>query len=181
MRRIEAWLRRLGAAGVFGIGVLLFCVPFYLSAILPAERELDAQRAAAERLRARAPLQPVAADDRGEGLRRFHALFPEVASLPDEVERIYDLARIARLKLEQGEYRLERHGEGIVPYRVTLPIRGTYPQIREFVGAVLKELPIVSLDSLRFERKKTGETRLEAQIRLTVYFRPPAPSERTNP
>lgn len=181
MRRIEAWLRRLGAAGVLGIGVLFFCVPFYLSAILPAERELEAQRLAAERLRTRAPLHPFAADDRGESLRRFYALFPEVASLPDEVERLYSLAHSARLELEQGEYRLERQGDGLVSYRVTLPIHGTYPQIREFVGAVLKELPIVSLDALRFERKKSGETRLEAQVRLTVYFRPAAPSERTNP
>lgn len=181
MRRIEAWLRRLGAAGVIGTGVLLFCLPLYFSAILPAERELAAQQAAAERLRARAPLQPVAADERGESLRRFHALFPQVASLPDEVERIHQLARGARLELEQGEYRLERRSDGLVPYRVTLPVRGTYPQLREFAGAVLKELPVVSLDALRFERKKVGDTRLEAQVRLTVYFRPDAAGERTNP
>ena len=181
MRRIEAWLRPLGAAGVTGIGVLLLCVPLYFSAIRPAERELAAQRLAAERLRLRAPLQPVAAEERGPSLRRFYTLFPEIARLPDEVERIYNLARNARLELEQGEYRLERRGDALAQYRVTLPVRGTYPQLREFVGAVLKDLPAVSLDALRFERKRIGETRLEAQLRLTIYFRPAGAGERTNP
>ena len=45
-------------------------------------------------------------------------------------------------------------------------------QIRQFVGATLKSMPVASLEGLRFERKKVGDTRLEAQIRLTVYFRP---------
>jgi hypothetical protein len=33
-------------------------------------------------------------------------------------------------------------------------------------------MPIASLDALRFERKKAGDPQLEAQLRLTVYFRP---------
>ena len=31
---------------------------------------------------------------------------------------------------------------------------------------------LASLDALRFERKKAGDPQLEAQLRLTVYFRP---------
>ena len=61
---------------------------------------------------------------------------------------------------------------GLAFYRITLPLRGTYPQIRQFVGSTLKSMPVASLEGLRFERKKVGDTRLEAQIRLTVYFRP---------
>jgi len=57
-------------------------------------------------------------------------------------------------------------------YRVTLPIRGTYAQIRRFVGTTLKDMPSASLDALRFKRKGIGDPQLEAQVRLTVYFRP---------
>jgi hypothetical protein len=95
-----------------------------------------------------------------------------VEKLPDELERVYSLARAANLELLQGEYRLEKPAFGIVFYRITLPIRGSYPQIRQFVGATLKNMPIASLDALRFERKKAGDTQLEAQVRMTVYFRP---------
>lgn len=172
MSRLNTWLNRLGAAGVLGVGVLLACAGFYLSAVVPAGRELAAQRLAAERMRSRAPYQPVAAEGRAEELRRFYNLFPPIEKLTDELELIYGLAREARLELAQGEYRLEQRGAGLWSYRVSLPLRGTYPQIREFVNAVLKAMPIASVDALRFERKKVGEALLEAQVRLTLHFQP---------
>lgn len=172
MNRLNAWLNRLGAAGVLGVGVLLACAAFYLSAVVPAGHELAAQRLAAERMRSRVPYQPVKAEGRAEELRRFHNLFPPVERLSDELERLYGLAREAKLELAQGEYRLEKPATGLWSYRVVLPMRGTYPQIRGFVAAVLKSMPIASVDGLRFERKKVGETLLEAQMRLTLHFQP---------
>ena len=172
MNRLNAWLNRLGAAGVLGVGILLACAGFYLSALAPAARELAAQRLAAEHLRSRVPYQPVTAEGRAEELRRFHNLFPPVERLSDELERLYGLAREAKLELAQGEYRLDKHATGLWAYRVVLPMRGTYPQIRGFVAAVLKSMPIASVDGLRFERKKAGETMLDAQMRLTLHFQP---------
>jgi len=172
VNRVQEWLRALGPTGVVGIGVLIFCIPFYFSAVRAAEAELKAQRSIAERLRARTPFQPVASEGRAEELRRFYSLFPPIERLPDQLEQIYGLARGAKLELLQGEYRLEKPPVGLAFYRITLPLRGTYPQIRQFVGATLKSMPVASLEGLRFERKKVGDTRLEAQIRLTVYFRP---------
>jgi len=172
VKRAQEWLQALGSAGILGIGVLIFCVPFYFSAVRPAESELQAQRSAAERLHARTPFQPVSSEGRAEELRRFYGLFPPLEKLPDQLERLYGLARAARLELLQGEYRLEKPPFGMAFYRITLPIRGTYPQIRQFVEATLKNMPIASLDALRFDRKKAGDTQLEAQVRLTIYFRP---------
>ncbi len=172
MSRVHALLRRLGAAGVLGIGVLFFCVPFYFSAVRPVEAEARIARAAAERLRTRSAYTPVAGDARAEELRRFYALFPRLDQLPAQLERIYGLARASRLELLQAEYRLERRGDGLVPYRITLPLRGTYPQVRDFVGATLQSVPNASIDALRFERKNPGDAQLDAQVRLTVYFRP---------
>ena len=172
MNRLNALLRRLGVVGVIGIGVLLSCVPFYFNALRPAQDELAAQREAAERLRARGPYRPVAADNRSDALRRFYALFPPVEDLPDELERVYALAREAKLELVQGEYRLEKRTVGPLAYRVTLPVRGAYAQIRSFLAAVLKEIPIASVDALRFERKKSVDTQIDAQVRLTIHFQP---------
>jgi hypothetical protein len=177
MSRLHAWLRALGPYGVIGIGVLFFCMPFYLSAVRPAERELLAQRLAAERLRTRQPYQPVSRNNPAAELRRFYTLFPPVDTLPDQLERLYGLARQAKLDLQQGEYRLERQGEGMLSYRITLPTRGAYSQIRAFVGATLREMPTVSIDALRFERKRAGDPQLDAQVRLTMYFRPRDDSE----
>ena len=172
MNQLNAWLNRLGVAGVLGVGVLLACIGFYLSAIAPAARELAAQRIAAERMQSRVPYQPVKARGRAEELQRFYNLFPPVEQLTDELARLYALARESKLELNRGEYRLEQPATGLWSYRVALPMRGTYPQIRGFLAAVLKSMPIASVDGLRFERKKVGETLLDAQIRLTLHFRP---------
>jgi len=172
--RLEAALRRLGAAGVLGVGLVLACAGFYVSALAPLEKEVAAQRLALERLKGRTPHRPVSTGgDREEAVRRFQALFPSASELTREVETLHRLARRAGLDLAQGEYRLERRPNGLWAYRVTLPVRGTYPQFRDFLGAVLKDMPIASLDALRFERKRAAETQLEAQVRVTLYARPP--------
>ena len=170
--RLEARLRRLGVAGVLGIGVLLACAGFWVSALAPLEEELAAQRLAHERLRARTPYRPVFADGRSEELRRFRSLFSTAGALTGELERLHRAARAAGLDLAQGEYRLERRPAGLWSYRVTLPVAGTYPQLRAFIAAVLEDMPTVSIDALRFERKGAAQTRLDAQVRLTFHVRP---------
>lgn len=169
--RLEAGLRKLGVAGVLGIGVLLACAGLWFSGVEPLENEISAQRLAAERLHARTPYQPVSSDRRAEELRRFHGLFPSREQLTDELERVHRLARGAGLELAQGEYRLERRAAGLSPYRITLPVSGTYPQLREFLSAVLKTMPAASIDALRFERKRAADTQIEAQVRLTLHVR----------
>lgn len=171
--RLELLLRRLGAAGIAGFGVLLACAAFYFSTLAPLETDAAAQRLALERLQARTAHRPIASGGRADDLRRFYALFPPVAQLTDEVQRLHTLARDSGLDLSQGEYRLERRASGLWAYRVTLPARGNYRQFREFIGQVLKNMPIASLDALRFERKRAVESQLEGQLRLTIYARPP--------
>ncbi len=170
--RLQPILRKLGIGGVLGIGLAIACAGFYATALVPAEEEARAQRAALERLRARTPYQPVAASGRADELRRFHNLFPPAGGLTDELERLHRLARRAGLELAQGEYRLEKRAAGLWAYRVSLPVRGSYSQMRGFVDAVLKEMPIASIEALRFERKKAADAELEAQLRLTLHLRP---------
>jgi len=171
--RLNLLLRRLGAAGILGLGVLLACAGLWFSALQPLQREIAAQRAALERLRADAAHQPIGASGPEADLRRFYTLFPSSTELPNELERLHGLARGAGLQLAQGEYRLERRAIGLWAYRITLPVRGNYPQLRQVLGALLKDMPIASLDTLRFERKKAAEAQLEAQLRVTLHVRAP--------
>jgi hypothetical protein len=171
VKKIKAHLRGLGATGVVGMGVLFACLPFYLSSVRPAERELAARHIALEQSRSRSAVQTVSAP-RSDDLQRFYLAFPAMDRLPDELERLYGLARASRLDLYQGEYRLEQRGAGLASYRITLPMRGNYPDVREFLSATLKQMPYAAIDGLRFERKKVGDAQLEAQVRVTLFFRP---------
>lgn len=171
MSALRRLLEALGPAGVVGVGVALFCLPFYFSTLAPLEKEAARRSVSAERQRARLPAQPAGVDAAAD-LARFHAAFPPVERLGAEVEALYAHARGAGLHLQQGEYRLETRNGGLTAYRVTLPVRGSYGQLRSFVGRVLKAMPVASVDAVRFERKKAADTQLEAQVRLTLYFRP---------
>jgi len=173
--RLDALLRRLGVAGVLGVGLLLACAGFWASALQPVQQELAARRLALADVQSRAtrPGEP-ALDDPQAALRRFHERFPSTNALTDELERVHRLARRAGLDLAQGEYRLERRPAGLWAYRVTLPVRGTYSDLREFLGAVLKDAPAASIEAMRFERKRADDPQLEAQVRLTLHLRPPA-------
>jgi hypothetical protein len=171
MRRLRALLEMLGPAGVAGLGLLVFCLPFYFASVAPAERDVSRRTAAATAQRAKLPMQAVAAPEGVAELERFYRRFPTLDGLQGELEAVYAHARASRLQLSQGEYRLEK-GPGLAAYRVTLPVRGSYAQLRQFVGHILKEMPTASLDALRFDRKKAGDAQVEAQVRLTIYLRP---------
>lgn len=175
--RFNLLLRRMGLAGILGIGVLLGSAGFWASAVKPLADEVAAQRSALERLQNRTLYQPASMgrEDRREAdLARFYALFPPTDKLADEVARIHRLGRAAGLDLEQGEYRLERRGTGLWAYRINLPVRGTYPQLRDFLGALLRDVPVASVEALRFERKRAADAQLDAQVRLTLHVRAPA-------
>jgi hypothetical protein len=105
----------------------------------------------------------------------LHSRFPALDTLPAQVERLHRIARSTGLQLQRGDYRLEVPPAGLVAYRVSLPARGEYRALRTFIGAVLKEMPVAAVERLRFERKKPGDAQLEAQIQLTLFFRPEKP------
>ena len=165
-------LHGLGLTGAAGIGMLLICAAFYFGAVKPAESDIAARRDAAQRMKSRAPYQPVSLDRRADDVQRFYSLFPPTAAITDEMEKLWTIATEYQVNLQQGEYRLESAGPGLSRYRVTLPVRASYVQLRQFINYILTERPAISIDGLRLERKKIGETQLDAQIRLTLYFRP---------
>lgn len=172
MTYLRALARVLGPFGIAGVALVLSCAAFYGGWLLPAEKELAAQQAAARRLKSRSALQPVSIDNRGDDLRRFYALFPSTGKIAPEMEKLWGAASSFKIDLQQGEYRLETSGTGLARYRITLPLRASYQQIRQLVGFVLKEIPTMSIDGLRFERRKISDMQLDAQIKLTLYLQP---------
>jgi len=54
-------------------------------------------------------------------------------------------------------------------YQVTLPVKGSYVQIRQFVDQALIDVPVAALDDINFKREAIGATQLEARIKFTLY------------
>jgi Tfp pilus assembly protein PilO len=174
-RSLRRWLRLLGWPGILGIGVLVMCATFYLSTLQPAAERLRETQQSAASLRdqmkqagevAKGPERPVA-----EQLAEFYKLFPNEKDLPDWLAKVFAAAQAQGLVLEQGEYKTQRDKIGhLMHYEITLPVKGEYPQIRKFLAALTRDVPIVGLQQIEFERQKVGTPTVDSKIRLVLYL-----------
>jgi Tfp pilus assembly protein PilO len=175
MKRLNLYVAKLalllGAPGIVGIGLLVFLAAFYFSALRPEQArlgELRQELAQAQQRKTQTVARPQSSTEK---LASFYAAFPGNEELPDLLGKIFASAKRQGLRLEQGEYRVVGGaGSALAQFQITLPVRGTYPQIRKFVDGALEDVPTLSLDSIHFERQKVADTTVEAKVRLAVYL-----------
>lgn len=171
------FLSQFGWAGWAGLILLGFGIAVYWGATKPARLEVEDASAReitlkrtllrdSHRTESAVVLTPAAQ------LTKFYAYFPNVQSIPEWLDRLYAIAIGESVVLAQGEYRLIRDADGkMLRYQITLPVKGSYLQIRSFVVNVLNDLPIAALDDISFRREAIGRAQLEARIKLTLFFR----------
>lgn len=173
--RLRRTLRRLGAPGIAGIGLMLACAAMYVSAQRPLEARVAAERAVLESRGAQLSRGGPAPTPEA-GLEAFYRYFATGVDAEQQLERLFALARRQQLELLQGSYGYNRvPGERLARYEISLPVKGTYAQVRRFLASALNEIPVVALDRVAFERKRAVDPHVEANIRLTLFVEPPRP------
>lgn len=166
----------LSREGVTGLGLLLLCLVFYGFALRPAQlrfAQLQSTVAALQEKSRQAKHSQKTIRDRtpAQQLHDYYRLFPHPDTTPALLKKIYAAARHEGIQLEQGEYRATAEKAGkLIHYQITLPVNGTYLHLRKFLTAVLNDIPTASLDNIRFERQKIGDTEVQAEIKLTLYL-----------
>lgn len=98
--------------------------------------------------------------------------------LPSESQAINSLSLIILAADEYGvspqkaEYALLHNPDaGFSRYQVSLPVRGSYVDIRRFVITVLNELPSAALNDISFRRNSIDSEQTEAMVRFSLLFR----------
>lgn len=165
-------LPRLGWPGMVAIALLVTGIPFYISTIRPLQADLGALKAATEAARDGSPAK---ADHRldtpVEQLAEFYRFFPSEEDAPLLLGKMVDIAGRNGLSLTHGEYAVVRDSAGLLRrFKITLPVQGSYPQIRRYLAALIAEIPNMALENVQFERKDIGDTKLQARIRLVLYL-----------
>lgn len=173
LRRIGLRLGWMGAAGA--ALVLLACAEFF-SVTLPASDEvadLEAQvLRQRESPRSGREIAPGQDAEPGAQIAAFEKFFPPASDINRMIGEIHAAATKENLALERGDYRLaEEQGLDLLRYQITLPVKGNYPSIRGFVRRVLRDMPYLSLDGISMQRQTAGDEALEAQIRVSVFYR----------
>ena len=159
---------------MLGLGLLLLVCGFNFSTLRSEQSRLDDLRQQI----AKAREQHAASADDAKGpatpadkLAAFYGFFPRPGDLPDLMGKVFAAAKGQALQLEHGEYRvLTDNAGGLTQFQITLPVRGTYPQIRRFVDGAMAEVPTLSLDSIQFDRQKVGDPIVDANVKLAVYL-----------
>ncbi|MBI4293735.1 MAG: type 4a pilus biogenesis protein PilO [Betaproteobacteria bacterium] len=163
----------LGWPGVLGLGLLVLACGFYFSTLRSEQSRLDDLRLQIEKAREQraAPAGENAAPATpSDKLAAFYGFFPKPTDLPDLLQKVFAAAKAQGLKLENGEYRVLRDNAGALnQFQLTLPVHGTYPQIRKFVDGAMAEVATLSLESIQFERQKVGDALVDARVKLVVY------------
>lgn len=169
------FIRRLGWPGACGAALLAVTAAYALFGLRPAIDERDrvaghAARAEARLARLQSGSEPLPGAS-GRLLANFHQALPPQFDATDSIDRIYAAAVAEGLSLSRGEYALQIDPETrLARYQILLPVRGTYLQLRRFLGASLAAVPALALDEVEFERKEIAEKELEARVRMTLYL-----------
>lgn len=113
-------------------------------------------------------LGPRSARQRLDG---FYRHVQEDGRLTERLARVHAVARKLGLQLKRADYRLDSQpGRRLDRYQMTVPIEGTYPAIRAFVSAVLRELPTVSLEQIQYQRPDVTEGLVDAQVSFVFHI-----------
>jgi Tfp pilus assembly protein PilO len=170
---LKRWLIGLRWPGWAGLALLVLALVVYGGGVQPGRARLDAlEREASELARqtgGRAqPAEPVTSRSQ---LSNFYAFFPLSEGVPDVMARIEQAAQQHDLLLERGEYRFGREPEfRLARYQISLPVRGSYADVRGFVNDVLDTVPAIALEELVLKRETVDQPELEAEVRFLLYL-----------
>jgi hypothetical protein len=103
-------------------------------------------------------------------LGRFYAHFDRPETIDVWLAKLYNATRASGLAFAAADYQLSDGRYGLERYRITLPVSGSYFQVRTFLDLVLTEIPVLSLDSIAFRRKSISEAGVEAELSFTLYL-----------
>ena len=101
-----------------------------------------------------------------------------LASLPAAEARQRRLADLLEVAIREGvnvphtEHKLAvDSATGLERLRISMPVQGSYAQIRQFIGVALLQDPALSLDSLRLHRPSPQVSQVDAELVWSLHGR----------
>jgi hypothetical protein len=153
----------LGSIG-YGLGVLR---PMHEETLVLQSRAHKAERLA-EAVRKGTAVAPQTAAGRRE---QFYAGLPAEEKVTEYVDRIYAAATAEGLVLMHGEYAgADLAKAGLARYRIVLPVKGSYGQVRRFITAATTAIPGLALDDLDLQRQHVADPQVEARVHLSLFL-----------
>lgn len=170
----RAWIERLGWPAWIGVAAAAAAAVLWLGVLPGLHRATAALNAEVDAARARlaagqAPATSAAPADPAAALV---AQLPGPDALPAFIEQLHLLAAQSGLQLERAEYRAQAQGSARWQrQQVVLPVRGSYPQLRRWLDAVLARHPSATLDEFTVRREGERGASVDSRVQLSFYWR----------
>lgn len=162
-------LKALGWPGIAGVAALLVAV----FAVVLGQR-WDAQAAAlqAEAHALRAKARPAVAAAAPVSVQQWQAALPAASERQQRLADLLELSIRLELNGARTEHRLATT-EGLERLRVTMPVTGSYAQLRRFIGTALEHDPALSLDAIKLRRVSPLSADVDAELQWSLHGRAP--------
>lgn len=164
---VRQWGRRLGPAGLAGLGLLAAALLLHTIQVDSLYRDIDAQHARLRALRQaiarqEATPQPVPVNPLSQ--------LPPTGEASQLIGELAHLARLHGLDLPRGQYSVSSlAGTSLQRWQLVLPIDATYPDLYAFLATALERLPNLTLDELKLKRDRIESGELQAELRLSLF------------
>ena len=167
---------QLGWVGLLGLVGLFYGAIYYFTAVSPAKSSfIVAHQALLEAKKEQlvdTGQTVIVKQSPIERQQNFTANFPNVDSINVTWQHLAKLLEKSGLIVEHSVYESspEKHA-GLFRYRMNMPIKAAYPQIRDFLAEVMQAIPNAALESVYFKRESVDSPIVDANISLVIYVR----------
>lgn len=163
-------LRALGWPGLAGVAALVLAA---LAIVLGQRWDAQATALQAEAHALRAKARPAAAATAVPvSLQQWQAGLPAASERQQRLADLLELSIRLDLNGARTEHRLST-AEGLERLRVTMPVTGSYAQVRRLISAALEHDPALSLDAIKLRRVGPMSADVDAELQWSLYGRAP--------
>lgn len=164
----SAFVKALGWPGLAGLAALLLAV---VAIVLGQRWDAQAVRLQAEARELRAKARPAAASVALPlNVQQWQAALPPSSSRQQRLADLLELSIRLDLVGARTEHRLSS-SEGLERLRVTMPVIGSYAQLRRFIAAALEHDPALSLDAIKLRRVSPLSVEVDAELQWSLHGR----------
>jgi hypothetical protein len=165
----------LGPVGMASLALLAAALAFLFLLVRPLEARNGALESALKSELARAGQRGGSAQGSAatpaERMADFYAFFEQSQhEQADWLARLHEIAKGTGVELRSAQYRMDATGAPLGRYEISLPIDGSYAQIRGFLEKALADIPVLSVDQVSFRRKAALDTVVQADVRLSLHM-----------
>ena len=165
--------RELGAVGVASIALIAGGLLFLFTLLKPLEERnvrLEHEVALKARQNASTDEKLIRTSPPAAKMAAFYHFLSSDRQAAEWLERLYAAGQAAGVELQSADYRMQKTGTRIERYEIRLPLRGHYTRIRAFLDHALSEIPVLSLDEVKFKRERASDAQVEAELLLSLHL-----------